>query len=729
VTKAIALLTKNIDLRSPMMSFALAALTLLTAVVVATTVEYATPSTSPSFQMTYLSEAKVLHCRVELTYYDSQNIQYTHLFGFAPWNSEFNLFTENNCTNRQQQDFQANNPPLWSSLWSKLSELNETAISGSYLSWPTPSLPWTVSIGSTTKVAADDSTGQLSSLGTVVYEAYFTIEELANCAGSQLISLIAENYFYYGGTFRVIWIQPLEPYLPGQSISVASYSTVSYQFPFTIQVDREVDVIDTDPKMPSVVYSFILDLQWLPISTVLTTDGQMVTTYQLHLLLETKTPASKYSDGRIANYNDLSPLSEILMPASIVDFPSQPSFILTLNLTDPLTVSDCVVLSSSASGTGTCMQRWSYYSLPQYNLTVHANDTYYFTATLRNCYYSNTTNLTDAVINHGGSSTSGPTVCSSTTLVTSIKISIDLFLDKSITINVVDQFHSNLTYYDDRQLTTLHAGSNYLPDQNVIVKHSADLYPLSTDYYTLIVQNVYVCSIVDGGQAPYLGYDSSLGVWRKGCSAEEYIDGVINIPSSTVFVVALNNTATSCCGYENLNESLFTQSLPKSQDAILFSLASMSSTTTSVYIHIESRLYYSSGFHSTSASSPLGHQLQAVTTNFGVASQSASGDSGTMGVGAVQPHLYDFGMLDRLSIIRDDSSTQSAKSSKTSAAIIGGSVGGSVLFVGLCVLVIILVIKRKRKNDATGIAEANKKVATAAAIATEDRWEAVIRTI
>ncbi len=638
---------------------------------------YVTPSTPPTFTVSYNSLTKLIHAQVDLTYYSSENIQYTYLFGFSPWNTEFNLFSNNNCTNRQTQDFSPNNPPLWTSLWAKLCDLNETAISGDYLSWPNPSFPWKVSIVSQTKSTADASSGKLASSGIVNYAANFTIETLINCAGSELVSYITEDYFIYSGTFYVVWIQPIEAYLPvGGAYGLNGvYSTKSYQFPFVVQVNRHVDTVDEDPHTPSYIYSYILGLEWKVYSSYVDASGQVIASYKLHLSLRTKTPASKYSDGTVANYNRLSPLSLFLMPTSSLST----DFYLTLNVTDSQTDCDASVISS-ASGGSYCVQHWSYVSQPYYNLSVNFNETYYFAAKIQSCYFANSS---AAAMTQGES----PTLCSDTALVTSVTISFDPSLQGSTVINVADKFSANITYYTDRTVTTVYQGTSYLPGQDIVAKHWANLYPLNDNYYTLIVQNVYVCGIVQGGHVPYLGYDASLNMWRNGCRSEEYVSGVLNIPSSYIFVVATNNTAGSCCSYENIANL----TLLKSQDAILFSTASFFATEglTSFYIHIESELYYSNGLSSED------FQLSSAT-------QSSSGSEASRG------KLYSFGSVRHFSIVRDDEdhepsspSASSITSGMSTAAIIGTSVGASTGFLCFVAITVIVFLKRKRLQAPT----------------------------
>lgn len=647
----------------------------------ATATIYTNPNPPPSFNIAYNSATKSNHLQANLTYMSGQNLLYTYVFSFTPWTETSSLFAPENCTNRRWQDFNANNPILWNNLWSRLDlvdptsrMLNTTAISGSYLSWPTPALPWTVAIASVSSSAGG---------GIVSYDGDFTIEQLVNCAGDHLTVEVEDDYFVYQGTFYIVWVQPISPYLPGLPFT-GEYSTRAYPFPFEVWVNRHVDTEDGEVHTPSVVYSYILLLQWEPY-LVSTTNNF----YQFHLLLETTTPASVQSDMVAVNYNRLSPLSTSLYGQVTSGLGN---LILYLNETESTTT--CAINSQFF-----CKQTWSYYSAPisTNNFSVNYNDTYSFNARIDSC----------PVVTGGTPTCSEENATPNPSLITSIPISFAIFLDATVHVNVVDQFTSNITYYTSTNFTTVKQGTNYFSGEQVIFKHRAYLYPLNPNFYSLYMENVYACAPVVGGHAPYLGYDSLLGVQRHGCRSEEYINGVLNIPATAIFIIAVNESTPigAAIGYGFQYFKL--SSMLKSEVGGEFSLDNLWNGPDQVgqfYLHVESSLF--------------------LPTRSG---GSSSNEFHLFGADA-DKSLYTFGLVEKLSLLPGGGENQNENISPVSStlSIIGYSAAGVAGLGVLSGAVVVVWKKYWRKN----IGARNVRSVSVLQVTTDEttKWHAISRS-
>jgi hypothetical protein len=191
-----------------------------------------------------------------------ENLLYTYVFSFKPWSDSSSLEEPENCTNRRWQDFNGNNPVLWSDMWARQDlvdsrsldvSLNSTAVNGDYLTWPTPSLQWSVVVSSTS--SASTASGG-NGIGIITYNGLFTIAELLSCANTYITESMDDTYFTYRGTFYIILVQPAQKY-PGYP---DEYATRSYTNPFVFRIPRNVDVVDTDVHNPTEIYSYVSQL-------------------------------------------------------------------------------------------------------------------------------------------------------------------------------------------------------------------------------------------------------------------------------------------------------------------------------------------------------------------------------------------------------------------------------------------------------------------------------------
>jgi hypothetical protein len=599
---------------------------------------YTNPNPPPSFDVSYSDASKLNHLQANLTYMSGENLLYTYVFSFKAWTQSSSLFSPDNCTNRRWQDFNANNPILWNNLWSRIDELtSSTAISGSYLAWPTPALPWNVSIGNLAN-------------SQITYDGYFTIDELVSCialSGGSMTKFVTTDYFIYSSVFYIVWVQPLSPYLPGMPFT-GEYSTRSYAYPFVISINRNVDTIDDQPHEPSFIYSYILIFQWETYMRSLEGDY-----FRLHLLFETKTPASVYSSGVVANYNSLSPLSTFLS-LSVFN-----TLGLTLYMNETESFTNCTINSQLQ-----CVQKWAFYTVPLFNISVDFNDTYTFNALIESC------------------ATIGECVATVPQLVTSIPLSFDIFLNSIDQVNIVNEFYSNITYYMNASFIDERKSTNYISGESVYFDHKAYLYPIDPDFYSLYVNNLYVCSTI-GGYAPYLGYDTTLGLYRYGCSREETINGIVNIPSSLIFTIVANETNTTVYDFEYYKLS----TMVSSEVGCKFSLVNIQNLVSDFYIHVESVLYT--------------HSTQSV--HFEQSSRQLLAQS-------AQRPLYNFGLINKLHITKSQTaSLSSASTSPTTLVIVAYAVSATA---GVSIISVVSVVLIKKKLSAMAL-----KAAARAAIA------------
>jgi hypothetical protein len=486
---------------------------------------------APRFAVRY--EFGKVHLQTNVTYVSAPDTLYTYVFGFSRWTQASSLFDPANCTNRLAVQFSANNPVLWSSLWARLEgALNSTSISGAYLAWPTPSLPWVVSVGGP---------------ATVVYDGDFAIDALLACAAGAITETVTGAEFVYTGTFYVHWVQPIMAYLPGLPYS-ALYSSVGYPFPFAIAVPRNVSALDGSALLPSFVSFYLLELDWEPLA-----GGA---SYRLRLLLLTRTPPSTAASGALLNYNAVVPVSQTLAAA----LPNG----LELTLDSNGTQSTCSIDAQSM-----CAQTWAYFSteVPAGDSALQYNDSYEFGAILESCPL-------------GG----GACVPYSPPLATGAVLSADLFLAGVQRVGVVAPFSSNISFFADGSFAASRPSADYWPGQTLWFAHRAFTAPIAADFYALRIENVYICAPVPGGRAPFLGFDPALQIWRYGCSRPETIAGAVNIAADAITAVALNGSSPAGA----LDFGTYTpSSMPRSECGASF----IAPSAGAFYLHVDSLLF------------------------------------------------------------------------------------------------------------------------------------------
>jgi hypothetical protein len=506
------------------------------------------PGEVPAFARQYDAQTGLVHLQVNLTYVSAPDVLYTYVFAFSPWTQADGLFSVANCSNRRGSDFNANNPVLWSSLWAKLGVLNNSAISGSYLAWPTPALPWVVSVGGPS---------------IVTYDAWIAIDALLVCAGDSIADLTDSLNFVYDGTFYVIWVQPVIPYVPGLPYS-AVYSTQSYPFPFVISIPRDVGTVDNTPLAPSFVTFFILELQWEP--------TEIAGEYRFHLLLLTETPPNLNDNGVLLTYNTLSRASG----GTLVSNWGRMALTMDVNTSS----ADCTV-----DATSQCMQVWSFYSAAVSNASMNYNDTYEFAAVVQQC----------AIGVAAGVPVAESCLGYDPPLVTAFPVSFDVFLAGKQNIGPVSPFRSNVTLYTNTSFSAARASASYWADQTVAFVHQAFVAPMSPGFYTLGIQAVYLCEPVAGGYAPYIGFDVAFGVTRYGCARPETLNGVVNIPASEIVAVAVNGSGA---GDNAFDFGLWmTSAMVASEQGGSFAISGeiVTSFAAGFYLHVESVLSESAG--------------------------------------------------------------------------------------------------------------------------------------
>jgi hypothetical protein len=570
---------------------------------------YESPKIPPTFELNYDSNSHTLFAQVKLYYETSWQILYTWFFMFKGWETGIsNLFSGPfNCTNRRIEDFGLINPPLWSNLFDKYKYYNQTAISGEYLAWPTPSLPWSVTLG------YDENDNNI-----VAYTANFTIDKFLECAGTDnVIKTETEDLFIYHGTFYVVWVQPITPYIPGSPLT-AEYSTRSYTFPFAFSVSRNIEDVDvSNPLVPGFIYSYILELEWEYFQATL--DGYW---YRLHLLLQTKTPSTTNTQGTLTQYHSIQ-----LLSSSIANYG------LTLKLNE--TATDNILECQINSG-GYCIQRFSFWSDPILNMSRSDNQTFSIGVLIRTCNQD-------------------MSVCTTTNYATSIRASIDLYLQQPEQINIVNQFSSAITYYYNQSFTNLvsrpsnaNASQIYFENESVYFKHAVDIAPISNSLYLLFIENVYLCRTLT--VPPFLGYDPNYSMYRYGCKYPETLNGQSNIGIDDIFVIITNETKTINIDYG------FKMYRPSSFDnteiGASFSLNPLRSLITNpnnqkFYMDVQSKLFSNDrkvSFLTSSDSSHYRH-FELESQNDGSGSNDANDKS-----------LFSFNQIQSLGIINKESS-------------------------------------------------------------------------
>jgi hypothetical protein len=474
-----------------------------------------------------------------------------------------------------------------------------------------------------------------------------------------------DTYFTYRGTFYIILVQPAQKY-PGYP---DEYATRSYTNPFVFRIPRNVDVVDTDVHNPTEIYSYVSQLAFERYtSSTVSVDEDY---YYLHLVLVTKSPASEYtSTGQVVNYNLLSSISDPLL--------SQLGLLPLYFDLSSSSMDSCQPDSESM-----CVQKWSFYSLPVRNVSLDYNDTYTFNAFLESCPSGSASSCDQSVLTQY-----------SPPLLSTIPISLDVFLD-SIDINVLGQFSSNITYYTNTSFDVVKESTNYLPgEQDVVFKHRAYLDPLSNNYYSLYIENVYACSTVNNKITPYLGYDTTYGMQRYGCMKEEYINNVLNIPSAFIFIIALNessttgastSTSTSTSASAAFDFEYYRLTL-KSEVGGKFLLAPLIGQVDSFYLHVESSLFQSSR---TGGGSMVGDSNEFETQGSATAATSTNNDKPIYTLGKIEKLYIDPTII----ITPNVDSSSSSSSSLSTGAIVGITLGSVAGATGIVVAVLSLLSK------------------------------------
>jgi hypothetical protein len=621
---------------------------------------YLNPSPAPSLSAEFNPITKLVHFSTNLTYMQSQDILYSYSIQFEAWTQSSSLFAPANCSNRNQVDFAS---VSWRNLWSRqdlvypdsiYSDLNQSALVD-YLAWPT-SPKWSLSIVGDVSTPTSLTNIGVKNAAIISYTADFTIEELLNCGS--ISTTFDADFFYFSGQVKIILLQPITSYAQGGE--GGEYSTKTYSFPFVVRTARNIDVIDTDILNPSSIYSYILQLDWEPANVI--SDAW----YLMNLFVETRTPASTYSSGAVANYNILSLVSTTL-ESSTGNLP------LTLDVTKSQL--DCSIQIGSI-----CVQKFWFSSTPVFNTSLNYNETYTLNTLLNSCL------IGSSVCNQDVASLYVPQLLSSSYL------SFDIFLEGKISVDALDSFSSNITYYFNTSFDEIKESTNYFLGEDIVFKHRAFLSPTFGDnFFSLFIENVYVCSPV-GGVAPFIGFDSVFQMWRNGCKTSEYINGQLNIDSSSIYTIAINeSTSVIDYGFEYFK----LDNMLKSESGAKFSLTNI--FLDSFYLHVESSLFPSSRTLSSSFS--------------------------TQEVASGYKPIYTLGKLDKLAIVSGtvvDSLVVVSTTTLSTGAIVGIS-AGSFVFV---VLIIVLFAWKSgifaSKEEIIALAAAKSKTITASTFSTKN---------
>jgi hypothetical protein len=526
------------------------------------TTAYGAPAQPPSFRATPIDGTAKVWLQANVSYVTDPGLVGAWVFSWH-WSESFSMYLPDNCTNHRTVDFNINNPVLWAHIWNRLDHLNSSAISGEYLAWPVPSLPWTVWFDAQEQV--------------VVYDGVFDIGALVQCAGTHIRVSVQPSEFVYAGTFYITWVQPVTAWLPGLPLT-ATYSTRPYPFAFEVGISRLVDATDASSPYPDRLTSYLLQMGWQLAS------GENNHIFRYWIVVETLVPASRLaSSGAILHYNRALPAQAILAGA-------------TYGLQMVWNASLSSVQCSLVPATGECAQTWVFHSTSSFDTatmtsSIGYNDSFTLVLTLQSC------------------STSDLTTCQSydPVLPAAIPLSMQVYLAKQQVIHVLRPFASNVTFWTTTNFTVEKLlDEPYGSSDSVIVRHAADLSDLGNDYYELWIQNVYVCRPISGGVAPYWGYDTAHAMWRKGCAEPEVLDGRVNIPSDQIWIVAINTTGTEEAAlFTTYRKEEWSEAVAGASFA-LFPIPD--SVMPSFYVHVESALF----LPGTTANGHLSHGFRTL---------------------------------------------------------------------------------------------------------------------
>lgn len=511
---------------------------------------YNNPPIKPSVIPSYDTNTKQILFQVNAAYISTQNQLYTYVFGFQPWKTStstiynYNLnMNLNTCGNRRVQDFNTTNPLPWSKLWVKSpsTELNINSIGTRYYAWPTPPPEhWQMSIGNPNIFSGGGST----IIPNVQYNGIFTIDQLAGCANTNdnnfLSVITTSTSIIYSGTFFITYLQPVN------GINVENqYVSNTYLYPFVITIPTNIQALSANGILQvSAVYSFVLSVEPFVVKIV---GGYP--SYSVLVHVKTQIPATLSILGIILSYNKLK-LSSVTTLSSINN-PTGVKMYLNMSLS-PTTMPDCVTDSLNY-----CNQEWYFYTDLLINQT-----------TLTAIYQMNAIIYSCGILNPS---------CSPTSSTVGIPISIDSLVNYQGTVNIISPFTTNITLYQNQNLTIPQNISNYFANGDtdnsttIYVKVSLNSYGIDSNFYNLLMSHVYLCYPVFGGYPPALEYATYFNQQRYGCSQVELLNNVQNIPEDNIFDLSLS---LSQYQFQNISRSMAT-TMKTNEFGFQFSLKSI----------------------------------------------------------------------------------------------------------------------------------------------------------